>query len=94
MLGIRRGPDARAIVGTVLRELDIEVVPFSEALREDAFRGFMRVGKGRHPARLNLGDCVAYAFASHLGRPRRFKGDDFAQTDIGRVPQAHGPVGA
>jgi len=39
-------------------------------------------GKGRHPARLNFGDCFAYACAKILGVPLLCKGNDFAQTDI------------
>lgn len=31
---------------------------------------------------LNLGDCFAYALASHTGQPLLFKGADFAQTDL------------
>jgi ribonuclease VapC len=37
---------------------------------------------GRHPARLNFGDCFAYACARHFGQPLMFKGADFPQTDI------------
>lgn len=39
-------------------------------------------GRGRHPARLNLGDCFAYALAKALDAPLLFKGDDFLKTDI------------
>ena len=41
-----------------------------------------RFGKGRHPARLNFGDCLAYALAVERGEALLFKGEDFAQTDI------------
>lgn len=44
-----------------------------------AFQGF---GKGRHPAKLNLGDCFSYALAKSLNAPLLFEGDDFRQTDI------------
>ena len=40
-------------------------------------------GKGRHLAGLNFGDCFSYALAKVSGQPLLFKGDDFAQTDIG-----------
>ena len=43
---------------------------------------FLRYGKGRHPARLNLGDCFAYALAKELDAPLLYKGHDFALTDI------------
>lgn len=40
------------------------------------------LGKGRHPAALNFGDCFSYALAKTTGEPLLFKGDDFKQTDI------------
>jgi ribonuclease VapC len=47
-----------------------------------ALSAYLSFGKGRHPARLNLGDCFAYALAKQLGAPLLYKGDDFALTDI------------
>ena len=48
-----------------------------------ALEAFARYGKGRgHPARLNLGDCFAYAQAKLSGAGLLFKGEDFARTDI------------
>jgi ribonuclease VapC len=44
-----------------------------------------RFGRGRHPARLNLGDCFAYALARETGEPLLCKGDDFAATDLALV---------
>lgn len=52
------------------------------ALGGAAFAAFLKFGKGRHPARLNLGDCFAYALAKSLDAPLLYKGDDFAKTDI------------
>jgi ribonuclease VapC len=59
----------------------IEPVTASQArIAREAYRDF---GKGSgHPARLNLGDCFAYALARELGEPLLFKGDNFNQTDI------------
>lgn len=39
-------------------------------------------GKGRHRARLNMGDCFSYACAKVLRVPLLCKGDDFCHTDI------------
>jgi ribonuclease VapC len=39
------------------------------------------IGSG-HSARLNFGDCFAYALAKATGEPLLYKGEDFAQTDI------------
>ena len=47
-----------------------------------AREAYQRFGKGNHPARLNLGDCFAYALSKARGEPLLFKGDDFSQTDV------------
>lgn len=47
-----------------------------------AREAYQRFGKGNHPARLNLGDCFAYALAKARREPLLFKGDDFRQTDV------------
>ena len=38
-----------------------------------------------HPARLNFGDCFAYALAKATGEPLLFKGEDFVHTDVIRA---------
>jgi ribonuclease VapC len=64
----------------VLMEIELIAIPPQTAkLALDAFE---RYGKGRHPAKLNFGDCFAYACARHLGQPLMFKGADFSKTDI------------
>lgn len=42
-------------------------------------------GRGRHPARLNFGDCFSYALSKASGEPLLFKGSDFSQTDVAVV---------
>lgn len=63
----------------------IAVIPFDEAHANLAFQAYGRFGKGRHPARLNMGDCAAYALAKSRGWPLLYKGEDFALTDIARA---------
>ena len=63
-------------------ELHIAIVPFDAGLAEIAYAAFQRFGRGRHPAKLNYGDCMAYALARATSEPLVFKGDDFSQTDI------------
>jgi len=53
--------------------------PVVDALALDAYLTF---GKGRHPAKLNLADCFAYALAKTLDAPLLYKGDDFPLTDV------------
>lgn len=63
--------------------LTIEVVTLTEAwIAGEAYRRF---GKGRHPARLNVGDCFSYALAKSYDLPLLYKGNDFSQTDIRSV---------
>ncbi len=75
----------RTTFDELIGALEITVEPVAEhhaMLARDAYRRF---GKGNHPARLNLGDCFAYALAKVMGEPLLFKGDDFTQTDVERV---------
>jgi ribonuclease VapC len=58
------------------------VVAFTESQALIARQAFERYGKGRHPAQLNFGDCIAYALAKETGEELLFKGTDFGQTDI------------
>ena len=62
-------------------QLAIEAVTAAHArTAREAYRDFGR-GSG-HPARLNFGDCFAYALARATGEPLLFKGNDFSYTDI------------
>lgn len=75
-------PEVLAEVDELTCQLDLELVPFDAVQAALAREAFQQFGKGRHPARLNLGDCFDYALARHLDEPLLFKGDDFAQSDI------------
>jgi ribonuclease VapC len=74
--------DAEEAVGNFIIESGAEIIPITAEIGRAAIRVFERYGRGQHPARLNMGDCFAYACARTLGVPLLFKGDDFAQTDI------------
>nr|WP_242192694.1 type II toxin-antitoxin system VapC family toxin [Sphingomonas hankookensis] len=47
-----------------------------------ALDAYDRYGKGRHEAKLNMGDCFAYACARTNNATLLYKGDDFARTDL------------
>lgn len=64
----------------LLARLEVEIVAHDAALARIARTAFLRFGKGRHPARLNFGDCAAYALAESGGLPLLFKGEEFANT--------------
>lgn len=78
----QRGEAGALELDGFLADAEIEVVPVSERHARLAREGFARFGKGRHPARLNYGDCFPYALAKASGYPLLFKGDGFAQTDV------------
>ena len=81
-LTVRLGRDAGALVEQFLAEAQAMVVPFTREHVSAFFEGFLRYGKGRHPARLNMGDCFTYATARVAGLPLLFVGDDFSMTDL------------
>jgi ribonuclease VapC len=58
----------------------VAVTPEHARIARSAHRDFGR-GSG-HAARLNLGDCFAYAMAIDRSEPLLFKGDDFTHTDV------------
>jgi ribonuclease VapC len=74
--------DAETAIDDLLSHARAEIIPITAEIGREAIRAFERFGRGRHPARLNMGDCFAYACARALGVPLLFKGDNFALTDI------------
>ena len=61
----------------------ITLVPFGERELEVAIEARLRFSGGSgHAAKLNFGDCFAYALAKTRKLPLLFKGDDFIHTDI------------
>ena len=66
----------------LLDKAGIDLVNFDENQLKIARYAFEHYGKGRHPARLNFGDCFAYSLSKTSGQPLLFKGNDFTQTDI------------
>ena len=67
----------------LIKEAQISIEPVTEAHARIAREAFRDFGKGSgHPAKLNFGDCFAYALARATREPLLFKGDDFNHTDI------------
>ena len=74
---------AGAVTGSrTIDRLDIEVVDVDRRHANAAVDAWRRFGNGRHPARLNLGDCFSYAVARIAAVPLLCVGDDFRQTDL------------
>jgi ribonuclease VapC len=65
-----------------LGSLDLTAVAFDAQHLALAERAWWQFGKGRHPARLNFGNCFSYALAKIEDEPLLFKGRDFGRTDI------------
>jgi len=78
----RRRARARGEVERLIAELGVTVVPFGDAEWRLAVAAFTKFGRGRHPAALNFGDCLAYATAMSLGDSLLFVSGDFAKTDV------------
>jgi ribonuclease VapC len=77
--------DALAVVGRFLTEVRAAVVAIDRETAISALNAFDRFGKGRHPARLNMGDCFAYACAKQRDAPLLCKGNDFPRSDMERA---------
>jgi ribonuclease VapC len=77
----RKGETGRADVDVLLRDGGFDIVSVTPQQAEIAVDAFSRFGRG-HRARLNIGDCFAYALATATGHTLLFKGDDFIHTDI------------
>lgn len=78
-----RDPIASRKLDELLAESAISIAPVTASqarIARDAYRDFGR-GSG-HPAKLNFGDCFAYALAKEFAEPLLFKGDDFGHTDV------------
>lgn len=75
--------EAEAELQALLNDLDIRSVPIGVRERDAAMDAHRRYGRGTgHPAKLNMGDCFAYACAKTNGARLLYKGDDFSHTDL------------
>ena len=70
------------LLDELIAALTIEVIPVDDSQAAVGREANRKFGKGFHPARLNFGDCFAYALTKLTGEPLLFKGKDFSQTDI------------
>jgi ribonuclease VapC len=82
VLAGRYGDTGLIELDLLLNMFDVQIVAF-EPRHIDAVRvAFSAFGKGRHPARLNFGDCFSYALSRVSGEPLLCVGEDFRKTDI------------
>ncbi|WP_410609556.1 type II toxin-antitoxin system VapC family toxin [Amycolatopsis sp. lyj-109] len=76
------GMRGRSLFERFLQEWGVVTLPFDDRHAEVAIEAFQRFGKGRHSAKLNLGDCHSYATAKLAREPLLCIGNDFPQTDL------------
>jgi ribonuclease VapC len=74
------GATGESEADALMTKLGVQVEPVTLEHAREALSAFRRY-RGR-PARLNMGDCFAYALAKAKGVPLLYKGSDFAATDI------------
>jgi ribonuclease VapC len=82
VIDTRGDPVASREFDLFLRRADFLIEPVTFEHAKTARQAYLDFGKGRHPARLNFGDCLAYALAKSRDEPLLFKGSDFYRTDI------------
>jgi ribonuclease VapC len=79
----RRDPVASRRFDELMTTAAISIEPVDEEQARVARAAYRDFGRGSgHPARLNMGDCFAYALARCRGEPLLFKGGDFIHTDL------------
>ena len=79
---LTRLADGRKELDEWIDHFGVEIVPVDVTQARIAADAFERFGRGQHPARLNDGDCFAYALAASRNVPLLYKGTDFGKTDI------------
>lgn len=82
VLAARLGPDGPRHLERLVERAGVVVIAFEAAHWSIAADAWLCYGRGRHPAALNFGDCLAYATARLADRPLLCKGDAFPQTDL------------
>ena len=75
------GPEGRELLDSYMASMSISIVAIGPDVANSAAAAAQAYGRGT-PAKLNLGDCFAYALAKEENLPLLFKGDDFSKTDV------------
>ena len=75
-------PEARRKVAEFLGAGKVETLVIGQTELGLALDAYDQFGKGRHPARLNLGDCFTYAAAKADDAPLLHKDEGFWLTDV------------
>jgi ribonuclease VapC len=81
-VNMEKTPSDAATFKRISDYLELVIVPVDETQMRIAHQAWKRFGKGRHRAKLNMGDCFAYALAKATREPLLYKGGDFVHTDL------------
>lgn len=83
-----RNPELSRQLDALVEEAEVTIEPVTESHVRLARVAYREFGKGSgHRARLNFGDCFAYALAREANEPLLFVGNDFAYTDVRPVTE-------
>lgn len=83
VIDAQRDPVASSKLDALISDARIAIEPVTPAQARIAREAYRDFGKGSgHPAKLNFGDCLAYALAKDKSEPLLFKGTDFQHTDV------------
>lgn len=74
--------NARVRVEEAADQMALTLKPIGNEELRRALDAYLAYGKGRHPAKLNMGDCFAYACAKTNNARLLYKGNDFIHTDL------------
>ena len=81
-----RNPVLSRRLDDLIAGTDILIEPVTQEQAEIARAAYRDFGRASgHAARLNFGDCFAYALAKAKREPLLFKGEDFSFTDVERA---------
>jgi ribonuclease VapC len=81
-----RNPRVSANFDALFTQFAVEIAPVTPSQARIARQAYRDFGRGSgHPAKLNFGDCFAYALAMETGEPLLYKGDDFSHAGLARV---------
>ena len=79
--------EASDIVSAFLAAFKVRNISITPEIGAGAIRAYATYGKRQGTrAKLNMGDCFAYACAKNYGLPLLYRGDDFSETDLRYAP--------
>lgn len=82
VIASRKGDAGLQQLRQFLELIKVEQKSLTDTQVNLATEAWLKFGKGRHPASLNIGDCCTYALSKETDEALLFKGNDFSQTDL------------